>query len=132
MTRSAGKNEDPKLQIYDLQRQINDYEYQVNSDEVALKRKRDEELRVQKKEQEQIFQEYFAKVEESRVEQYNLEDQKNSLSRQLETLLMSVYNDQNEKESAMDEKDGSLQALQAQINSIQDFKKRVSTLTNQQ
>ena len=132
MTGSAGKNEDPKLQIYDLQRQINDYEYQVNSDEVALKRKRDEELRVQKKEQEQIFQEYFAKVEESRVEQYNLEDQKNSLSRQLETLLMSVYNDQNEKESAMDEKDGSLQALQAQINSIQDFKKRVSTLTNQQ
>lgn len=43
------KAEDPKLQIYDLQRQINDYEYQINSDEVALKRKQEEELRVRKK-----------------------------------------------------------------------------------
>jgi hypothetical protein len=42
-------NEDQKLQIYDLQRQINDYDYQFNSDEVALKRKQEEELRAQKK-----------------------------------------------------------------------------------
>ena len=46
------------------------------------------------------MKEYLAKVEENRVEQYNLEDKKNSLSRQLETLLMSLYNDQNEKENA--------------------------------
>jgi len=45
---------------------------------------------------------------------------------------MSVYNDQNEKESAMDEKDSTLQTLQGQISSIQDFKKRVSILTNKQ
>jgi len=45
---------------------------------------------------------------------------------------MGIYSEQNEKENGMDIKDNTFESLQESVNSIQDFKTRVSTLTKKQ
>jgi aryl carrier-like protein len=71
----------------------------------------------------------LAQVEENRAAQYKIEDEKNLLSRQLDSLLMSVYNEQNEKEKGADVKDQMYESLQESINSITDCRQRVDSLT---
>ena len=76
-----------KMKIYELQKEINDYDYKISQEEIKLKKHFEETTKRIKDEYEEEFQTQFDVIEERRNDQYTLEDKKAHLNRQLETLL---------------------------------------------
>ena len=93
------------MEIYNLQKEINDFDYQANINEVKLKRQFDTEINQGQKEYETFFQDRFDQVEAKRNNQYELEDKKGQMQRQLENLLQCIFSYQNEREQMSDKKE---------------------------
>jgi len=132
MSLGGNSNQDMKMQVFQLQRQINDFEYNATQQETKMKRKHEEELSKKRKILEQQFQKEFELVEEERNRQYQLEDQKNQLGRQLETVLQHIFNDQNEKEMSNDNKQASLEKLNKSLTTSKQLQQQVAQLNQEQ
>ena len=94
--------QDPKMVVYNLQKELNDNEYQSNQRIVKLKKQQEEDRRQLEREQAKLQQNKMQILEEHNQLQYDLEDKKNQLSRQLENLLAQIFQDQNEKDNITD------------------------------
>lgn len=132
MTTHAGSGQDMKLQVFQLQRQINDLEYSSTQQEAKSKRKYEEELNKLRKSLEQQFQQEYDQVEEERNKQYKLEDQKNQLSRQYEAMLQQICNDEDEKEKANDAKLAALEKLNKSLTTSKQLQQQVAQLNQEQ
>ena len=132
MCATSGTGQDMKLQVFQLQRQINDLDYNSTQQEAKQKRKYEEELNKLRKSLEQQFQQEYDQVEDERNKQYRLEDQKNQLGRQYEAMLQQICNDEDEKEKANDAKMAALEKLNANLTTSKQLQQQVAQLNQEQ
>ena len=78
------EGKDSKMLAYELQKEFNDYEYQINQKQQQKKKQIDDDNKNLKKQYENIIGQAIDEVEQKRSTQYDLEDQKQHYSRQLE------------------------------------------------
>ena len=77
------------------------------------------------------FQKEYEVVEEERNKQYQLEDQKNQLSRQYEAILQQICSDEDEKERSNEAKLASLTKLTTNLTTSKQLQQQVSQLSQE-
>lgn len=61
---------DSKMELYEFEKRINDYDYTFNSEQTKMKKKYEQELMQLKQRQEEKFQDRFTEIEDKRNDQY--------------------------------------------------------------
>eukprot|EP00347_Sterkiella_histriomuscorum_P019605 403340994 len=79
-----------KVKLFNLQKQLNDIEYQANQNELKLKKKLDEDLRLKKEGIEQQQEQYVLQLDQERQKIYQLQDKKQIYEQHIDALSQQI------------------------------------------
>jgi chromosome segregation ATPase len=120
------------MRVYELQKEINDFDYKMNQEGNKIKKHFDEQAKQLKAQNDAEFQRRYDEIEEMRNQQYALEDKKAQLNRQLENLLQLIFREKHEQEQHSETKEHVMQELKQQLTSLDALKTKVKALSNSQ